>query len=128
MDQEMAPSHPYKVLIVDDERLIADTLAKLFESAGYLSRAAYSAEAVLESAATWSPHLAVLDVIPPGMSGLELARWLQGTCPECHLVLLSGQSATNDLLEAERAPHAWTALPKPIPPGELLDLASALLQ
>ena len=105
MDERMAPSHQYKVLIVDDERLIADTLAKIFKRAGYVSEAAYSAEAVLDSASTWSPHLAIVDVVLPGMNGIELARWLKKICPECHIVLLSGQLATNDLLETDEAAH-----------------------
>ena len=128
MDQGMPPLNRHKVLIVDDERLIADTLATIFRQAGYLSRAAYSAEAVLDSASTWSPNLAILDVFLPGMNGIELARWLKKICPECHILLLSGQSATSDLLEADKGPPVWTALAKPAPPGELLALVAALLQ
>lgn len=124
----MPPPNQRKVLIVDDDRLIADTLATIFQRAGYVSRAAYSAEAVLESASTWPPNLAILDVFLPGMNGIELARCLKKICPECHILLLSGQSATSDLLDAEKAPPAWTALAKPAPPGELLALAAALLQ
>ena len=118
----------HKVLIVDDERLIADTLTEIFRKAGYMSRAAYSAEAALDQAAAWSPRLAILDVVLPGMNGIELARWLKQACPDCHVLLLSGQHVTHDLLVAEKASDTWTALPKPTPPGELLALAAELLQ
>ena len=83
---------------------------------------------MLDSASTWSPHLAILDVFLPGMNGIELARWLKKICPECHIVLLLGQSATSDLLDAEKIPPVWTNVAKPAPPGELLALAASLLQ
>ena len=62
-----------RILIVDDERVIADSLAAIFENQGYAARAAYSAEQALEIVAQWSPRLAILDVILPGMSGIDLA-------------------------------------------------------
>lgn len=125
----MGPSKKVRVLIVDDERLIADTLAKIFHQAGYESQAAYSAEAVVETMAQASPHLAIIDVILTGITGIELAVRLQEACPECRILLLSGDYATADLLrQAERNGHTWTTLAKPTPPAELLFRAAELLQ
>ena len=111
----------YTVLIVDDEQLVSDTLAKIFRMAGYDSRAAYSAEAVLGWAIECSPQLAILDVFLPGMNGIELAHWLKQVCPSCQVLLISGQHATCDLIDAEEAAgFCWTTLPKPVHPQNFL--------
>ena len=118
-----------RVLIVDDERMIADTLAIILARAGYESRAAYCGEAVVETMLSWHPHLAILDVVLLGMTGIELAARLKEACPECHIMLISGHTATEELLKGAAAEAAfWTVLPKPIPPSELLSKASAALQ
>ena len=117
-----------RVLIVDDERLIADTLAKIFRQAGYESQAAYSAEAVIETMSQASPHLAIIDVVLTGMTEIELAVRLQEACPECCILLLSGDYTTAELLrKAERQGHTWMTLAKPSPPAELLLKAAELL-
>src|SRR5580700_10876837 len=63
-----------RVLIVDDDRSVADTLSVVFSYNGYLARAVYSAEEALAIAPDWRPDLAVLDVELPGMDGIVLAR------------------------------------------------------
>lgn len=119
----------FLVLIVDDEHLVADTLALIFKNAGYSSRSEYSAEAVMASDLTRSPSLAILDVFLHTVNGVALAHWLREACPDCHILLISGQTATADLLlEEELAGYEWTALPKPFPPQQLLDMSAALLQ
>src|ERR1035437_9157359 len=65
-----------KILIVDDERTIADTLALIFATNGYEARTAYSAEQALEMLDEWRPDLAVIDVVLPGMNGIEFAIFL----------------------------------------------------
>lgn len=55
----------HKVLVVDEERTIADTLAVIFSQGAYEARAAYSAEQALEIVAQWPPDLAILDVVLP---------------------------------------------------------------
>ena len=80
----------HKILIVDDERVIADTLAVILEQRRYESRAAYSAEEALELIATWSPDLAILDVILPRMNGIDLAILLKAEYPTCLVTLFSG--------------------------------------
>ncbi|MGA2539262.1 MAG: response regulator [Terracidiphilus sp.] len=70
-----------RVLVVDDEVVIADTTAAIFASAGFISRAVYSAEQALEVMSVWVPHLAVIDVKLPGMSGIDLALRLRQITP-----------------------------------------------
>lgn len=124
----MPPLNQHKVLIVDDERLIADTLATIFRQAGYLGSAAYSAEAVLDSASTWSPNLAILDVVLPGMNGIELARCSRRSARSVTSCCFRDNLQRAICLTKIRFHPVWTALAKPAPLGELLALAAALLQ
>ena len=117
----------HKILIVDDERVIADTLAIILKQAGYDARASSSAEQALELIADWDPNWAILDVILPEMSGIELAILLKTKYPNCRITLFSGQAATNDLLaRATASGHSFEVIAKPVHPEAFLDLASRL--
>ena len=117
-----------KVLFVDDEQTIADTLALIFSQKGYDTRAAYSAEQALEIIAEWPPDLAILDVVLSKMHGIDLAILLTQKLPNCRILLFSGQALTNDLLaEAEKKGYAFAILAKPIHPSSLLDRALEVL-
>ena len=70
-------SHGARVLIADDVRDAADTVALLLAEKGYETRAVYDGKAVLEVADQWQPQCAVLDLSLPGMSGFECARQLR---------------------------------------------------
>lgn len=118
----------FQILVVDDERVIADTLAIIFTRAGYLARAAYSAEEALEMVPEWAPDVAVIDVILPKMNGLDFAVALRGICPECRTMFLSGQAATANLLEdAGAEERGFDVLAKPVHPSILLQHIEALL-
>src|SRR4051812_7720114 len=80
-----------KILIIDDEPTIADTLAVIFSSSGYEARAVYSAEEALEKLEEWRPDLAIIDVVLPGMNGIEFAIFLKASYPRCQFLLFSGQ-------------------------------------
>lgn len=117
----------YKVLIVDDERLIADTLAVIFEKHGYETRTARLAEEAIELVNTWPPDLAIVDVVLPKMNGIDLAILLKAEYPACRVLLLSGQAATSDLLAAATASgHGLEVIAKPVHPSILLDIAAQL--
>jgi len=118
-------AEPLRVLIVDDEAIIADSLVAIFSRAGYESRAAYSAEHAIALIELWPPHFAILDVFLPGMNGIDLAIRMKAELPSCRLILFSGQASTSDLLEqARQNGHALQVIPKPVHPDELLRLLS----
>jgi DNA-binding NtrC family response regulator len=117
-----------KVLIVDDEHAISDSLAQIFLLRGYLVRTAYSAELAIEVLAEWKPSLAIIDVVLPKMSGIDLAILIKENYPSCHVLLVSGQLVTSDLAdEAAQNGHVFDILAKPVPLPDLLETASALL-
>ena len=118
----------HKVLIVDDEPIVAFTLTRIFEAAGYDAMSSSSAEEALEVMASWSPALAIVDVVLPGMNGVELMFKIKKASPECAVILLSGCIETNELLpQAQGDEGLFDAVAKPIPPIVLLELSAKLL-
>lgn len=131
MDKEPSaiPEHQRPtVLVVDDEHVIADTLAAILQYQGFSAMAAYNAEAALAIARTDPPALLITDVVMPGgMTGVELAIAMKQAAPRCAVLLFSGQATTADLLsEARMAGHNFTVLSKPVHPTELLARVNAL--
>jgi CheY-like chemotaxis protein len=98
-------------LVVDDERVIADTLAIIL----------YTGTAAVERARDIKPDLIISDVIMPDMNGIEAAIRIRRALPDCKILLFSGQAATADLLEKARAQgHEFEILAKPVHPQDLL--------
>ena len=71
---EMSEPIPSKrrVIVVDDERLIADTLATILNNAGYDARAVYSGEQLVELLESFQPEVLIADVVMPGMTGIQI--------------------------------------------------------
>jgi CheY-like chemotaxis protein len=110
-----------RVLVVDDEKVIADTLGAILRKAGYEVAAAYDALSALSQCESCTPDLVITDVIMPGMNGIEMAILIQRRYPVCRVLLFSGQAATTDLLEeARRSGHDFELLTKPVHPTDLL--------
>jgi CheY-like chemotaxis protein len=121
------PAHR-KILVVDDEAAVADSLQLIFSIRGYEARVAYSAEQAIEVLSEWEPHLALLDVMLPQMNGIELAGILKGNYPSCRILLISGHPGTSDLLsDADAHGSSFEILAKPLHPKFILDIVSNLL-
>jgi DNA-binding NtrC family response regulator len=100
------------VLIVDDERVIADTLSIILSRSGFSTMTAYDGESALELARAVYPDLLVSDVVMPEMTGVELAIAVTETVPGCKVLLFSGQATTVDLLESlPKKPHSGDLFP-----------------
>jgi len=110
------------VLVVDDERVIADTLSVILSRSGFSVMTAYDGESALELARAVAPDLLLSDVMMgPGMNGTELAIQVVRDQPGCKVLLFSGHAATADLLaHAREAGHDFTLLTKPVHPADLL--------
>jgi DNA-binding response OmpR family regulator len=117
------------VLIVDDERVIADTLAAILTNSGFAPLVAYDGKSALEIAEAIPPELLISDVVMPGMNGIELAIAIVHAVADCKVLLFSGQASTVDLLaDARTQGHHFTTLTKPIHPTELLARVSDFLR
>lgn len=110
-----------RVLVVDDEHVIADTLAIILNQAGFNASAVYTGNDAVELARSEKPDLIISDVIMPDMNGIEAAIHIRGFLPSCKILLFSGQAATADLLENARARgYEFEILAKPVHPQDLL--------
>ncbi|MGA3127138.1 MAG: response regulator [Candidatus Korobacteraceae bacterium] len=110
-----------RVLVVDDEKVIADTLTIILNKAGYNASAAYTGNQAVDLARSEKPDLVITDVIMPDMNGIEAAIHIREFLPACKILLFSGQAATVDLLEDARVHgHEFEILAKPIHPQDLL--------
>lgn len=110
-----------KVLVADDEQVIANTLAIILNHAGFEARAVYSGENALETIDAFQPNMLISDVIMTGMTGIEAAIQIREKLPACKILLFSGQAATADLLEKARSQgHEFEILAKPVHPTDLL--------
>jgi DNA-binding NtrC family response regulator len=101
---------PITVYVVDDEAVIASTLAAILNASGFRATGYTSAEDAIKAVECDGPSLLISDVLMPGMNGVDLAIHLKSICPSCKVLLFSGQAAANDLLEAAsmslaRRPH-----------------------
>ncbi len=109
------------VLVVDDESVIADTVAEILSRSGYAAMTAYDGNEALETALVTPPEMLITDVVLPGMTGIELAIQMRRIFPDCKILLFSGQAATVDLLAtAKGAGHHFNLLHKPVQPKDLL--------
>jgi CheY-like chemotaxis protein len=110
-----------KVLVADDERVIADTLTMILNQSGFDARAVYSGEKALEMATTFQPDMLISDVIMADLNGIDAAIRIRALLPAIKVLLFSGQAATADLLEkARRDGHEFDILAKPVHPQDLL--------
>ncbi len=110
-----------KVLVADDEQVIANTLAIILNQAGFEARAVYSGENAVETIDAFQPNMLISDVIMTGMTGIEAAIQIREKLPACKILLFSGQAATADLLEKARSQgHEFEILAKPVHPTDLL--------
>ncbi len=110
-----------KVLVVDDEQIIANTLTIILNTSGFEARAVYSGEAAVQSLGSFQPDVLICDVVMGGMSGIEAAIVFRLQQPSCKVLLFSGQAATADLLQVARAQgHDFEIMTKPVHPLDLL--------
>jgi CheY-like chemotaxis protein len=111
----------HKVLVVDDERVIADTLAMILNQSGFDARAVYSGEKAVELASSFEPDMLISDVIMADLNGIDAAIRIRAVLPSIKILLFSGQAATADLLEKARAKgYEFEILAKPVHPQDLL--------
>jgi CheY-like chemotaxis protein len=114
-----------KILIVDDEAPIVESLAEILESAGYQVTTATSGGEAINKAKQVTPEILLSDVLMPAMNGFELALQIKESFPSCRLLLFSGQASTAQLAQQaiqsfSRKGYRFELLPKPLHPDALL--------
>lgn len=103
----------WKVLLVDDEEDFVATLAERLSLRGVQARVALDGEQALRLVADDPPQVAVVDVMMPGMRGLEVLKRIRLNTPGVQVILLTGQGSTRDGIEGMRE-GAFDYMMKPI--------------
>ena len=116
------------IYVVDDEAIIASTLAEIIKIHGFDARHFTNSREALEAARLLAPDILLSDLLMPEMTGLELALQVSQLRPECKMILLSGQTGTADLLErAREGGLRIEVLTKPLHPKTLVENVKRLL-
>jgi CheY-like chemotaxis protein len=118
----------HRVLVVDDNRDVADMTATLLAFAGYETRTAYDPSEALALADALRPHIAIIDIGLPVMDGYTLARELRSRLSAAPplLVALTGYSQDRDRVRSEEAGFA-AHLVKPVDADELVQILDTLV-
>ena len=116
-----------KILIVEDERLLADSLKTLLEKKGFQVEAVYDGETGEEYAQLGVYDLLILDVMMPKLDGYELARRVRASRCGVPILMLTARSALEDRVQGLNA-GADYYLTKPFDSRELLACINALLR
>jgi CheY-like chemotaxis protein len=111
---------PLRVLVVDDNRDVADSLALLLELNGAVVRVAYGGAEALALAADFRPRVGLFDIDMPGMSGLELAREMRKRAGEDPLLLIAVTGVSSEDAVGRTAAAGFDRhVTKPADPDEL---------
>jgi len=117
------------VLIVDDEKIVAESMAEIFRLFGDQSFFATNAAEARILARQTQPQLLITDVVMPKENGIDLAIEILEEIPACKVLLISGQAETSNLLErAERQGRHFEILAKPVPPHDLVRRAHKIVE
>lgn len=118
-----------RIVVVDDDRLVADTLALIFVKNGFEARAAYSADQALETARAFHPNLLLCDVTMPGRDGLSLVCDITHEFPSCRIIVLTGfySNLKSVREQSNKLARPVGILTKPCQPTDLLREAASML-
>jgi DNA-binding response OmpR family regulator len=123
---ETDPHRPV-VLVVDSEKIIADTRAAIFTNWGYSAITAYDVESALQTARIIPPELLVSDAGPSARNGVKLAIAIRALVPDCKVILFSDLPVDTDIFaSALNARHDFAMLDKPLHPAQLFAELSKL--
>jgi len=109
----------WNILLVDDEVDFIITLAERLELRGVNPRVVHDGESALKAVADNVPQVIVLDVMMPGMKGIEVLQKVKSEHPKVKVILLTGQGKTRDGIEGMRH-GAFAYLTKPLDLEELI--------
>jgi CheY-like chemotaxis protein len=111
-----------EVLVVDDNRELAENLAEILTDEGCRVRTAFSAEEALDAALVVRPDLVLTDIRLPGMNGVELVRRLLVGAPAATFLLMTAYTSDQILRDASHLEVIRAVLPKPLAIDRLLAL------
>jgi len=116
-----------KILIVDDELVVRDSLSKWFTSEGYLAHPANGARQALECIQHQEFDIALIDIKMPGMDGMELQARFKEADPDLTVIIMTGYASVDTAVQALKR-GAYDYITKPVDPDELSHLVANALE
>ncbi|HUI78841.1 MAG TPA: sigma-54 dependent transcriptional regulator [Bryobacteraceae bacterium] len=116
-----------RILIVDDELVVRDSLGKWFTSEGYTAQPVGSAREALEAIQHEEFDIALIDIKMPGMDGMELQARLKEADPDLAVVVMTGYASVETAVQALKR-GAYDYITKPVDPDELSHLVANALE
>jgi DNA-binding NtrC family response regulator len=116
-----------RILIVDDELVVRDSLGKWFTSEGYAARPVAGGREALEVIQQADFDIALLDIKMPGMDGMELQARLHEADPDLTVVIMTGYASVDTAVQALKR-GAYDYITKPVDPDELSHLVDKALE
>lgn len=115
-----------RVIVVDHRKSVADTFVEILRLHGFEAMALYSGEDAVAIAPAYRPCAVLLDVMLPGLNGLDAAQLILDQLPGCRAILMSGHPQTAELIRSERhSSLPLEILPKPVHPQTILNAIAA---
>ncbi|NGO79078.1 response regulator transcription factor [Streptomyces sp. YC504] len=124
--QEPAVAPPARVLVVDDDPTVAEVVAGYLDRAGYLVERFADGPSALRAAGERPPDLVVLDLMLPGMDGLEVCRRLRERAPVPVIMLTARGDEDDRILGLEMGADDYVT--KPFSPRELVLRVDSVLR
>lgn len=118
--------HAIRVLVVDDDHAVADSISLVLKTRRHIIRTAYDGEQAMAMAKEFRPQAVITDLTMPGMDGATLAVHLGLADPTCRIALFTAQLA--DAIEERLAAFPQThfeVINKPMRPQQLLEFVQA---
>jgi len=116
-----------KILVIDDERVVGESLRKTFKDEGYEIETAYSGQEGLRKARRETFDLMIVDLKMPDISGLDVIKRLKEEQPDTMLIMITGYSTVDSATEALKT-GAFDYIPKPFTPDEISEVVQKALE
>jgi CheY-like chemotaxis protein len=110
-----------RILVVDNEQMIALALSAILQKQGYAVATAFSGEQAIAIAADFIPDLLVSEIYMGAMNGVESATQITGKLPNCSVLFLSGFASISDVLKIAPKRLVYSFMSKPMHPLDLLN-------
>src|SRR5579864_5619434 len=127
VDNASAVKTKGRILVVDDELVVRDSLGKWFTSEGYAAHPVASAREALETIQQKEFDIALIDIKMPGMDGMELQARLKDADPELTVIIMTGYASVETAVQALKR-GAYDYITKPVDPDELSHLVGNALE
>lgn len=95
-------SHKPQILLIDDEEQSCNALSLLLKKLGYNVETSHSGEHALELLQDISFDLVISDLVLPGISGIDILKWIKAESPETCVILITGKASAETAVEAMR--------------------------